>query len=121
MLDTLKVKKGADITKLKGPMDRPLMVYALYCKAAGVQGVITEGIRPEGKTFSLHSSGNTVDLRGRDFTENQQTELTDIFRLVLGSDYDVIFYPTKTKHFHVEFNSAKEYNRVFSLNLEIVE
>lgn len=120
MLDSLKVKKGVDISHLKGPMDRVLIVYALYCEGKGVQGVITDGRRPKGKVFSLHTSGNAVDLRGREFSKAQQSELTMILATVLGSDYDVIFYPS-FQHWHVEYDKSKENDRTFSLKLDQVE
>jgi len=50
---------------------------------------------------SLHYSGNAIDLRTRDLSNNQRQCTTERLRDALGSDYDVI---NEGDHIHVEYD-----------------
>lgn len=69
--------------------------------APNVTPTITSGLEGKHGTNSLHYSGNAIDLRTRNLTEDQIDDIASDLQSRLGNDYDVVIEPD---HMHVEFD-----------------
>jgi D-alanyl-D-alanine dipeptidase len=74
-----------------------------YQDASGTnsEATVTYSTNGTHSTNSLHSSGNAVDLRTRDLTEEQRTDFASRLADELGEDYDVI---NEGDHIHCEYD-----------------
>lgn len=67
----------------------------------GRDAVVTFSTNGEHKANSLHPSGNAIDLRTRDMTQQQIRDALSQLRTSLGADYDVL---NEGDHIHIEYD-----------------
>jgi len=81
---------------------QPVLKFAgMIWKDYGQELVVTSARDSIHSAGSLHYYGLAVDLRTRDFPENQRPDIKKELAMALGSKYDVILHST---HMHVEFD-----------------
>ena len=71
--------------------------------APGVTPTITSGTEeaPGRLEDSLHYSGNAIDIRDSDLSQEQQNAIISELRGTLGPDYD---FEDKSNHIHIEYD-----------------
>lgn len=91
---------------------RPEIVVALsvadgvYREAVQREMVVTSVIDGQHMDGSLHYAGAAADLRTHDLTEAQAWGITELLKLRLGGDFDVIL---EADHIHIEFQPKRGY------------
>jgi hypothetical protein len=83
------------ITGIESTVDK------IFQSAANRDAVITFGTNGRHSTNSLHYSGNAIDLRTRDLSSSQTSDVTQQLRDSLGDSYDVI---NEGDHIHLEYD-----------------
>lgn len=72
----------------------------------GLTATITSGLDGTHKRQSKHYEGLAEDYRTKDLPQAWKLPMFEEVRLILGSDYDVVFESpgTDNEHLHVEFD-----------------
>ena len=84
-----------NMTSIEDSVDR------IFNEVISRDAVVTYTTNGTHSSGSLHYSGNAIDLRTRDLSNNQRQCTTERLRDALGSDYDVI---NEGDHIHVEYD-----------------
>jgi len=84
-----------NMTNIEGTMDR------VFNNIVNRDAIVTYTTNGRHSANSLHYSGNAVDLRTRDMTEEQRQQAVEDLRNELGDDYDVV---DEGDHIHVEYD-----------------
>jgi RHS repeat-associated protein len=94
---TTGVGLTANIANIEGTVD------SIFNSTANLDAVVTYTINGTHGANSLHSSGNAIDLRTRDLSPSQISQVVDMLRNALDSDYDVI---NEGNHIHIEYDPS---------------
>jgi RHS repeat-associated protein len=84
-----------NITNIEGKVDNT------FNSVANRDAVVTYAANGRHTPRSLHPSGNAIDLRTRDLTQEQIQQAAKDLQTVLGDDYDVVI---ESDHIHVEYD-----------------
>jgi hypothetical protein len=72
------------------------------------KGVITSGREGQHMSDSNNYSGDAIDIRGSDVSDDKMGEIAERLQKQLGNDYDVIpeFFPENPlrDHIHIEYD-----------------
>lgn len=93
--------ESVNIWGLEREMQPVLKMADRIWEEYGQELVVTSARDSLHSSGSLHYYGLAVDLRTRDFPENQKKDVKKELELALGSKYDVVLH---SSHMHVEFD-----------------
>ena len=104
----MRFKSGVSGAGLQLEMRPVLRAADKIWKQNGQELVITEAAGGDHSAGSLHYYGYAVDMRTRDFMQEDVEEIRHDLALKLGSDYDVIVH---SSHMHVEYQKILDGGR----------
>ena len=96
----MEIKEGASLNGVNVAMRPVLLEGERIWNKYGVDFVVTCGTDGEHSAGSMHYYGYAVDLRIRDFSDQEKKAVYADLKARLGLAYDVILHST---HIHVEY------------------
>jgi len=101
----MRIKSGVSLLGLKPEMIVVLIIVEPIIQSYGQECVITSGVEGKhSKKTSKHYVGYGLDLRSRDFYDDEQAEdCAHTIREALGDEFYVAF---EKNHFHISYNGS---------------
>jgi hypothetical protein len=102
-IEATKIVNGKPIViTFSTPIKKAIKLVDSASKSTtGKEIVITSGLDGKHSRKSLHYSGNAFDIRTFIYTTSEVNKLIPALKLVLGSDYDVVY---EGNHIHIEYD-----------------
>jgi len=102
----MKIKRGVRVHGMRPELMLVAIAAEPIWRKYHAELVITSALEGAHRRSSYHYSGSAVDLRTRDFSEENKERAADELRSSLGDDYVVIL---EHDHIHVHFQPREPY------------
>lgn len=103
----MRIKPGVRVFGMRPElMLVAVIAEPIWKKYGDKELVITSVMEGQHKRGSYHYQGSAIDLRTRNFSEENKEKVADALRRALGDDYVVIL---EIDHLHVHFQPREAY------------
>ena len=98
----MKIKEGVSLDGISAHIERALpIIDQVYVDITGSEVTVTSTTDGVHSKHSLHYSGNALDLRTRDITDEQAGEIVLELKRLLDKEYDIVL---EGDHIHFEYD-----------------
>ncbi len=100
----MRLKKGVDIFGIHPELIFGMVVVDQVFQNLGEKAVFTSVCDGQHSNKSLHYKGLAFDVRTRNISKEDQTDIVDVLRYRLPDDWDIVL---ETSHLHVEYDRKR--------------